>query len=194
MGAEGLHRLLNATPCWVTKHCSVLAICGAVAGALASACQAGSDFQEVPESICASGQIWTYADKDSPLMSPGRSCVACHAATNDPVHAPLHTVAGTVMRFEHEADDCRGAARMKIILTDASGAEWTLLGNSGGNFWLDPESAPTMPYTARIVDAAGNERVQQTPVADGDCASCHTRDGANGAGGRSIPPDAPSIP
>ena len=31
-----------------------------------------------------------------------------------------------------------------------------------------------MPYTARIVDPAGNERVKLNPVSDGDCASCHS--------------------
>ena len=78
---------------------------------------------------------------------------------------------------------------MIVVLTGADGKEWTIQANSAGNFWLDPdEDDVAMPYTARIVDKHGNERVKQTPVDDGDCASCHTRDGANGAEGRLIPP------
>jgi mono/diheme cytochrome c family protein len=62
-------------------------------------------------------------------------------------------------------------------------------GNSAGNFWLPADTEVAMPYTARIIDKHGNERVKQVPVDNGDCASCHTRDGANGAEGRLTPPE-----
>jgi len=159
-----------------------------VAAAQIEACQADSRYADVPKSICESGEIWTYADKDSPLMNPGRSCVQCHAETDDPEHAPLYTVAGTVMYAAHEDDDCRGVAGLTVILTDDDGMEWEIPANSVGNFWLDPDVEVAMPYTARIVDASGRERVKQEPVSDGDCASCHTRDGANGASGRLLAP------
>jgi hypothetical protein len=167
------------------KQCPAFIV---AAPALFAACQASGRFADVPSSVCESGAIWTYSDKDSPQMNPGRSCVKCHAETNDPTHAPLYTVGGTVMQAEHEDDDCRGVAGMTIILTDATGKEWTMTGNSAGNFWLEPDELVAMPYTARIVDRSGRERAQQTPVSDGDCASCHTRDGANGAAGRLLPP------
>ncbi|HKU37813.1 MAG TPA: hypothetical protein VJR89_06695 [Polyangiales bacterium] len=161
-----------------------------VAAALSSAaCLVDNRFEDVPKSICASREIWTYEDKDSPLMNPGRSCVQCHADTDDPAHAPLYSVAGTVMQAKHDSDDCRGVAGMTVILTDARGEEWTMTANSAGNFWLDPDAEVAMPYTARVVDAGGRERSKQTPVSDGDCASCHTREGANGAAGRILPPD-----
>jgi hypothetical protein len=147
-----------------------------------------SRFEAVPDSICASREIWTYADKDSPLMNPGRSCVQCHAELNDPTHAPLYTFAGTVMLAEHEPDDCRGQGGMTVVLTGADGTEWTATGNSAGNFWLDPGVPIALPYTARIVDRAGNERVMLTALEDGDCAGCHTAAGANGAPGRLIAP------
>jgi hypothetical protein len=152
------------------------------------ACQADSRYADVPESVCRSGEIWTYSDKDSPLMNPGRSCVQCHAETDDPEHAPPYTVAGTVMHAQHEDDDCRGVAGLTVILTDADGKDWTMPGNRAGNFWLEPEAEIAMPYTARIVDADGRERVKREPVSEGDCASCHTRDGANGAAGRLLAP------
>jgi len=168
-------------------------ICGCLVASqlLLAGCQADKRFEHVPATVCASGEIWTYSDKDSPLMNPGRSCVKCHLETNDELHAPFYKVAGTVMHALHEADDCRGAAQMTIILTDADGKDWVMTGNSAGNFWLPPESAVAMPYEARIVDQFGNERIKQQPVSDGDCASCHTSDGANGAPGRILPPEVP---
>lgn len=159
-------------------------------GVLHAACWVDSRFERVPESVCASREIWTYADKDSPLMNPGRSCVQCHAEENDPTHAPFYTFGGTVMETANEDDDCRGAGGMTVIVTGADGAEWTMVGNSAGNFWLDADVSVALPYTARIEDAAGNVRQKLMPVSDGDCASCHTRDGANGAAGRLIPPVA----
>lgn len=155
---------------------------------LQAGCWVDSRFERVPESVCASREIWTYADKDSPLMNPGRSCVQCHAEENDPTHAPLYTVAGTVMLAPTEEDDCRGAGSMTVTLTDANGSEWTMIGNSAGNFWLDPSIIVAMPYTARIEDAAGNVRQKQIAVSDGDCGACHTADTSAGGPGRLLPP------
>ena len=163
-----------------------------VAGLALAACQADGKFEGVPASVCASGKIWTYEDKDSPLMNPGRSCIGCHVENNDPGQAPFYTVAGTVMQDLHDGDDCAGAPGLTIILTDAAGTEWPMTGNSVGSFWLAPDSPVVMPYTARIVDGEGNERVKQVPVSEGDCASCHTQDGANGAPGRLLPPEIPA--
>jgi hypothetical protein len=159
--------------------------------ALTSGCWFDSDFVEVPASVCVSREVWTYSDKDSPLMNPGRSCVGCHAEENDPTHAPLYTVAGTIMADAHDGDDCKGVGQMTVVLTDADGTEWNMPGNSVGNFWLDPDVVVAMPYTARIIDRDGNERIKQSPVSEGDCASCHTQEGANGAAGRLVAPEAP---
>jgi hypothetical protein len=78
---------------------------------------------------------------------------------------------------------------MTVVITDANGEEWTMPGNSAGNFWLPADSEVALPYTARIIDKHGNVREKQTPLSDGDCASCHTAAGANGAPGRLTPPD-----
>jgi hypothetical protein len=160
-------------------------------------CQADGRFEKVPESICTSGEIWAYLDKDSPLMNPGRSCVQCHAETNDPTHAPLYTLAGTVMEASDEENDCRGADDMTVTIVDAAGVEWPMLANSAGNFWLAPDVVVAMPYTARIEDAAGNTSVKQAPVNNGDCASCHSPALAGMGPGRLVPPGqlaAPSEP
>ena len=158
---------------------------------LLAGCQADRRYEDVPQSVCLSGQIWTYSDKDSPLMNPGRSCVKCHAETNDEGHAPFYKFAGTVMQALHESDDCHGAPQMTIELTAANDTKWVKVGNSAGNFWLDPTAEVVLPYTARIIDEHGNERVKQMPVSDGDCASCHTQEGANDAPGRLLPPEVP---
>src|SRR6187549_3318558 len=55
-----------------------------VAGLALGACQADGKFEGVEPFVCVSGKIWTYEDKDSPLMNPGRSCIGCHVANNDP--------------------------------------------------------------------------------------------------------------
>ena len=160
---------------------------------LLAACQADGKFEGVQPFVCASGKIWTFEDKDSPLMNPGRSCIGCHVENNDPGQAPFYTAAGTVMHVLDEPDDCAGVPEMTIILTDAAGTEWPMPGNSVGSFWLPPDTAVVMPYTARIVDPAGNMRVKQTPVDNGDCASCHTAEGLNGAAGRLLPPEVPAL-
>jgi len=182
----------NGSTAYSARRQTLLCGCLVVASQLLlGGCQADRRYEDVPQSVCSSGEIWTYSDKDSPLMNPGRSCVKCHAENNDEEHAPFYKVAGTVMRALHEADDCRGAPQMTIELTDANATKWVMLGNSAGNFWLDPTAEVAMPYTARIIDEHGNERVKQIPVSDGDCASCHTREGENGASGRLLPPEAP---
>ena len=170
---------------------ALLCGCLVIAGQVLAGCQADRRYEDVPQSVCSSGEIWTYSDKDSPLMNPGRSCVKCHAENDDEEHAPFYKFAGTVMTALHESDDCRGAPQMTIELTDANATKWVIVGNSAGNFWLDPTAEVVLPYTARIIDEHGNERVKQVAVSDGDCASCHTRDGANGASGRLLPPEVP---
>jgi hypothetical protein len=178
---------------WSVGRSGPLVALGA-AIALTSGCWFDGRFEDVPASVCVSREIWTYTDKDSPLMNPGRSCVGCHAELNDPVHAPLYTVAGTVMADAHEDEDCRGVPEMTVVLTDADGTEWNMTGNSAGNFWLDPDVVVAMPYTARVIDREGNERIKQSPVSEGDCASCHTREGAEGAPGRILAPETLAAP
>jgi mono/diheme cytochrome c family protein len=80
---------------------------------------------------------------------------------------------------------------MTVVVTGADGTEWTATGNSAGNFWLDPGVVVALPYTARVVDGAGNERVMLTALDNGDCASCHTAGGSNAAPGRVLAPTTP---
>lgn len=174
-----------------TRRSGRFLVAGSAVALVLAACQVDGRFSEVPAGTCSSEEIWTYSEKDSPLMAPGKSCVQCHLEVNDDHHAPFYKFAGTVMQTLHEGDDCRGAPELNVILTDANDREWRLPVNSAGNFLLDPDNEVALPYTARIVDKAGNERVKQTAIEDGDCNGCHTRDGDNGAAGRLTPPELP---
>ncbi|HJX65368.1 MAG TPA: hypothetical protein VJ860_15605 [Polyangia bacterium] len=40
------------------------------------------------------------------------------------------------------------------------------------------------PYTAKVVNGSGIERVMVSTASSGDCNGCHTQTGANGAPGR----------
>jgi hypothetical protein len=150
--------------------------------------QLGGMFRPVPDDVCYSKEIWAYQDKDSPQMNPGRSCVKCHDDYDDEFHAPKYTLGGTVMGHLHENDDCRGEPEMFVVVTDANGQEIKLPTNHAGNFWMDITVELEMPLEAKIIDRNGNERVKQIPVSSGDCAMCHTKEGAFGAPGRLTPP------
>lgn len=58
--------------------------------------------------------------------------------------------------------------------------------NLSGNFSYEGD-ALAMPITTRVI--RGDSSVAMTgPVDTGDCNSCHTQDGANGAPGRILAP------
>jgi hypothetical protein len=133
---------------------------------------------ELPEK-CTSGQYWTQGPGD--LMRPGEACNACHAQG----HAgPVFAFAGTVYYRGHEPDDCNGvlpADSVVVEITDANNVKTKLQTNGAGNFTLSTSVA--LPYTARVLNALG-ERRMTTPQTSGDCNSCHTSEGKNGAPGR----------
>lgn len=135
---------------------------------------------------CTSGQTWTRGDRGSWSMHPGRACITCHEGSGER-EAPSFVVAGTVFPTEHEPDDCNGqpTSDLRVVITDATGNEHTLTPTSVGNFGTT-DVIPT-PFTAKVV-SGGKERAMSTPQTNGDCNSCHTQDGANGAPGRITAP------
>ncbi|MDP2315350.1 MAG: carboxypeptidase-like regulatory domain-containing protein [Pseudomonadota bacterium] len=130
---------------------------------------------------CSSGSYWTGGDEESPLMNPGQSCIACH----DRGEGPTFTVAGTVMGDYGDVDDCDGVEGVTVRLTDADGAVHEATSNAAGNFYLN--DAIAMPYTVELESDAGVSTMSTAPTT-GDCASCHTADGAEGAPGRVVAP------
>jgi hypothetical protein len=131
---------------------------------------------------CTSGQ--SYTSGESSTMEPGVACISCHQSSG----GPRFTVAGTVFPTGHEPDKCDAPASSGAVVTvtDSAGVTASFTANSVGNF--SGNASLTFPITA-VVSFDGRTRAMTTPVASGDCNSCHTQTGANGAPGRvTLPP------
>lgn len=158
------------------KHSSIVSL-SAVA-LFTWAC--GGDTGSVGTDVCASGEQWTGGNQESPLMNPGQDCITCHASGE----GPSLVAAGTVYAALHEADDCYGQSGVTVELTGANGQKLTTTTNASGNFYFNARgSSLVMPFTAKVI-ANGVERVMVTPQSSGNCASCHSATGDNGAAGR----------
>lgn len=135
---------------------------------------------------CSSNAYWTGGNKESPMMHPGQACIDCHTRGVRGERGPGFALAGTVFVSGHEPDDCNGVnGRTQdavVEITDASGKVTRLSVNSAGNFYLEAQPIRT-PYTATL-RYQGRTRSMVTPQTSGDCNSCHTQAGTNGAPGR----------
>jgi mono/diheme cytochrome c family protein len=133
---------------------------------------------------CTSGQTWTMGNTKSPLMRPGFACNACHQVLG----GPNLRIAGTVYPTLHEPNDCDGKSpppALTVVITDKNGKVTNLPVNAAGNFYT-PTKIQT-PYKAKITDGV-TTRAMNGSVTAGDCNSCHTEVGANGAPGRVMSP------
>lgn len=136
--------------------------------------------------VCTSGQTWANGDK-GPTMQPGRACITCHESNGD---NDIVQIGGTVYPTLRELDGCYGiAGGASVVITDASGKIYTLPVGPTGNFSLDAKDTAriAMPFRAKVV-RNGVERHMGTPQSTGDCNSCHTETGRNGAPGRILVP------
>lgn len=134
------------------------------------------DVSYVSPDVCAGGLLWTGGDSESPNMHPGVACIKCHAE-ND---GPSFTLAGTVFA-SNEPDDCLGAKDTSIVVTGADGKSIKMAANEAGNFYSS--LALTLPYRAMVVSGS-KTKVMVGEQVTGDCNSCHTEKGSNGAPGR----------
>jgi hypothetical protein len=131
-------------------------------------------------SVCSSGTFSPQSTGASALMKPGRACIKCHSATG----GPSFELAGTVYEELHEPNDCHGAANVKVLIIDATGATHTMTTNAAGNFTRLTTIA--RPYRAMIIK--GNTvREMKTPQTDGDCNGCHTEWGNRSPGRIMVP-------
>lgn len=141
--------------------------------------------------VCTSKQFWTMGELESPLMHPGRACLTCHATVVGEDVKDMFAIAGTVFPSLHEVDDCDGAsgAGLQVVITTADDQVLTLPVNAAGNFMYDQlELGPVaFPIHARVV-RGDLEVAMATPQMTGDCNSCHTEQGTNGAPGRILSP------
>ena len=134
--------------------------------------------------VCTSKITWTRGNNAS--MRPGEACITCHATNPE---APTFVVAGTVYPTAHEPADCNGSnsnGAAVVIITDAAGAAHQIPVDASGNFMLEGAAIP-LPYTARVQVGTAT-RSMVTAQTNGDCNTCHTATGTNGAPGRIMLP------
>ncbi len=133
------------------------------------------------EPTCTSNSFWTEGNRESPAMHPGDACITCHSLLD----GPAFTVAGTVFASGHEPVDCNGGSAgggpVTIEIKGADERVLVLTANSVGNFYS--AQAVSFPITATI-KYQDRERSMTLAQAEGDCNSCHTQTGSNGAPGR----------
>lgn len=132
--------------------------------------------------VCTSDQHWNQGNDGSQLMHPGMPCIGCHQTLGKGPESLL--IAGTVFPTVREPNDCAGFQGAEVVVQDAAGRTLTLSTNTAGNF-LYEDDAEKLSFPIRAsVRFQGKERGMKDPVQSGDCNSCHTQDGANGAPGR----------
>jgi hypothetical protein len=137
---------------------------------------AGADASTTYTPVCTSNMMAPATF--GPTMEPGNACVACHNTF----------LAGTVYPTAHEPNDCDGVnvSNATVRVTDATGAVTSISINNVGNFYTNG-SALTPPVQVEVV-YNGATRAMATPLSIGDCNSCHTEQGDNGAPGRIMLP------
>ncbi|MEW5741329.1 MAG: hypothetical protein AB1938_20570 [Myxococcota bacterium] len=165
---------------------------------LLAACGGGTPtgFVAAPSgATCASGLVY-QGNAESPLMNPGLACRSCHLGQNFDGQNPgglgepdkAFFFMGTAYASPREDDRCLSAnvpAGAKVEILDSAGAvQATLPLNEAGNFYSSSTMAGfTLPYRARIT-ANGKSLEMASLQMDGDCNTCHTDSGRNGAPGR----------
>jgi hypothetical protein len=137
----------------------------------------GTGGAPVIAAVCTSRT--TYSGGTGPTMRPGASCRGCHN----------FTVAGTIYPTAHEPTNCNGvngSTGVRVVITGANGQTLTLTPSSAGNFYSSTQFGGS--FNARVTNNAGGTRAMLTMQTSGDCNSCHSQNGANGAPGRIMAP------
>jgi hypothetical protein len=135
---------------------------------------------------CTSGAFWTGGNTGSPLMRPGAACNACHQVSG----GPNLRIGGTVYPTLNDVNDCNGKGpppQLTVQITGNDGRVFRLPVNSVGNFSVENGPRPRPPFRAQVSDGT-KTRVMNGTVTSGDCNSCHTAAGRNGAPGRILAP------
>ena len=150
------------------------------AGSSAASAGGASNDPLLAKATCTSMTSWSGGNRGSDSMNPGMACISCHSSGDGPRFA----IAGTVYPTGHEPDRCNssvGTQGAQIVIIGADGKMVTLTPNGVGNF--SSNTAIKTPYQAKVT-YQGRERLMIASQTSGDCNSCHTQNGANGAPGR----------
>ena len=156
----------------------------ALAGVAALTAVGCGSSNAAPE-VCSTNSEWTQGDHESPLMHPGGTCIDCHTSNGE---GPKFTLAGTVMAATNDDTDCNGVEGATVEITGADGTVTSLTTNAAGNFYIESMTALSTPYTAKIIQG-GKTRAMVGAQSNGECNSCHTAAGVNGAPGRILLPE-----
>lgn len=145
---------------------------------------------------CPPGQQGTTNTDSGSSMNPGTPCMSCHGQAGN--EAPKFAFAGTVyakgMSYEGICNGASGPASggLSVHVTDANQKVFTASVDGVGNFYLRTKNATgfTTPYTLAEIVVGGATVVNHMATAQtsGDCNSCHTAAGVNGAPGRIFGP------
>lgn len=167
---------------WVTTGTPKGAACTPTAGDAGADGGVGGGNPYATPTVCTSNTTWNQGNQGSSRMRPGGACITCHTMRG----GPAYTVAGTVYPTAHEPNDCNGVnGVVTVVVTDANGVVTNLTVNNVGNFSSRAKIAA--PFHVKVTNGA-KERVMATALTAGDCNSCHTLAGVNGAPGRVMAP------
>lgn len=154
-----------------------------------------------PTPVCATNSFYqpTYSFGElngTRRMYPGLACISCHTGQNFQGQNPqgldafefAYPYMGTVFTTPHDKDSCltnAGAGTVSVEILDHTGTVILRMtpDPSTGNFFGGTAGTSAVPYTARVVTPQGT-RVMGGEQTSGDCNTCHTVAGDNGAPGR----------
>lgn len=186
---------------YVISACAVMS-CAVVSVACGgSVVGPGSGYGAAPSgTTCASGMVWQGGTSESPQMNPGYACRSCHLGQNFNGQNPsgkresgrAYFFMGTAYSDYHEANLCAAASppadAVVEILDTNDAVQLTLPINAVGNFYSNNTQAGVpVPYKARV-KANGKTLAMGSSQTVGDCNTCHTDTGLNGAPGRIVWP------
>lgn len=153
-------------------------------GMPAGACVEPDPSAQTATTVCTSGKTFNSRKEDA-NMNPGLPCIACHQKEE---RKAIVAVGGTVYPTLHEPDLCLGLPgdvdEAEVVITDAAGKETRLGVGANGNFSARTRDVRfTFPIRAKVV-YGGRELEMKKEQSSGDCNSCHTESGTEGAPGR----------
>jgi len=150
---------------------------------------ATSDVPEGPSGPCTSKRWWTGGVMASAAMTPGRPCIACHAAS---AAAPKYAIAGTVYETKLEEDDCNGADPPWAlgVMNEFDGPEFMQRTppSAAGNFFIQMSSNFPNRVFVKIVAGDKESKMIGAVTIPSDCNTCHSVRGDGGAAGRIVKP------
>jgi hypothetical protein len=167
---------------WVTAGTPMGAVCTPPPGDAGASDAGGVTNPYNTPTVCTSNKTWNNGNEGSSVMRPGGACITCHTMRG----GPAYTVAGTVYPTAHEPNDCDGVnGAVTVVVTDANGVVTSIAVNSVGNF--DSRASIVAPFHVKVTNGA-KVRAMAGALTAGDCNSCHTVTGVNGAPGRVMAP------